>query len=56
MTAADIHAILASVAADRGSPPHRVRSDNGREFAAELVQSWLASCGSGALHVAPRSP
>jgi putative transposase len=56
MTADEIRAILADVAATRGGPPHRVRSDNGPEFAAEVVRSWLEGTGSGALYVAPASP
>ena len=56
MTAEEIRVILAEVAAQRGGPPHRVRSDNGPEFAAEAVRSWLEATGSGALYVAPASP
>jgi transposase InsO family protein len=56
MTAEEVRAILAGVAAERGGPPHRVRSDNGPEFAAEVVRSWLEEAGSGALYVAPASP
>src|SRR6185437_598138 len=56
MTAEEIRAILVGVAAQRGGPPHRVRSDNGPEFAAEVVRSWLEGAGSGALYVAPASP
>lgn len=56
MTAEDIQVILAEVAARRGGPPHRVRSDNGPEFAALAVRSWLESTGSGTLYVAPASP
>ncbi|HSQ56984.1 MAG TPA: IS3 family transposase [Gemmata sp.] len=56
MTAEEIRALLAGVAAERGGPPHRVRSDNGPEFAAEVVRSWLEEAGSGALHVTPASP
>jgi putative transposase len=56
MTAEEIRAILAAVAAGRGGPPHRVRSDNGPEFAAEAVRGWLEGTGSGALYVAPASP
>ena len=56
MTAEEIRVILAEVAAHRGGPPHRVRSDNGPEFAAETVRSWLEATGSGALYVAPASP
>jgi putative transposase len=56
MTAEEIRMILAEVASRRGGPPHRVRSDNGPEFAAEAVRSWLEATGSGALYVAPASP
>ena len=56
MTAEESRAILAGVAAERGGPPHRVRSDNGPEFAAEVVRSWLEGAGSAALDVAPASP
>jgi putative transposase len=56
MTAEEIRVILAEVAAKRGGPPHRVRSDNGPEFAADVVRSWLEESGSGALYVAPASP
>ena len=49
MTAEEIRVILAGVAAKRGGPPHRVRSDNGPEFVAEAVRSWLDGSGSGAL-------
>ncbi len=56
MTAEEIRVILAEVATRRGGPPHRVRSDNGPEFAAEVVRSWLEEAGSGALYVAPASP
>jgi putative transposase len=56
MTAEEIRVTLAGVAAVRGGPPQRVRSDNGPEFAAEVVRSWLEGTGSGALYVAPGSP
>ena len=56
MTADEIRVILAGVAAKRGGPPHRVRSDNGPEFAADAVRSWLEESGAGALYVAPASP
>src|SRR3954462_166779 len=56
MTAEEIRVILAEVAAMRGGPPFRVRSDNGPEFAADAVRSWLEATGSGALYVAPASP
>jgi putative transposase len=56
MTAQDIRIILAGVAAGRGGPPCRMRSDNGPEFAAEVIRSWLGETGSGTLYVAPGSP
>ncbi len=56
MTAEDIGIILAEVAAGRGGPPCRMRSDNGPEFVAEVVRSWLEGFGSGTWHVAPGSP
>jgi putative transposase len=56
MTAEEIRVVLAEVAARRGGPPHRVRSDNGPEFAAEVVRAWLEATGSGTLYVAPGSP
>jgi transposase InsO family protein len=56
MTAEDIQMILAEVAARRGGPPCRIRSDNGPEFAALAVRSWLEAAGSGTLYVAPGSP
>jgi transposase InsO family protein len=56
MTAEEIRVILAEVATRRGGPPRRVRSDNGPEFAAGVVRSWLEGTGSGALYVAPASP
>jgi putative transposase len=56
MTADEIGIILAEVAAHRGGPPCRMRSDNGPEFVAEVVQSWLEGTGSGSLYVAPASP
>ena len=56
MTAQEIQEILAEVVARRGAPPHRIRSDNGPEFAAMAVQSYLESSGSGTLYVAPASP
>jgi putative transposase len=56
MTAEEIQVILAEAAARRGGPPYRVRSDNGPEFAAEVVRGWLEGTGSGMLYVAPASP
>ncbi len=54
MTAEEIRVRVVEVAANRRGPPHRVRNDNGSEFAAELVRAWLEGSGSGALYVARR--
>jgi putative transposase len=56
MTAEAIREILATIATERGGPPDRIRSDNGPEFVAEVVRSWLEATGSGMLYVAPASP
>jgi transposase InsO family protein len=56
MTAEEIRVVLAGVAARRAGPPQRVRSDNGPEFAAEAVRTWLEGTGSGALYVAAGCP
>lgn len=56
MTARQIQEILAEVVARRGAAPRRVRSDNGPEFAAQAVRSWLEASGSATLYVAPGSP
>jgi putative transposase len=56
MTAEEVRAILAEVVARRGAPPHRIRSDNGPEFAAEAIRSYLEGSNSGTLYVAPASP
>jgi transposase InsO family protein len=56
MIAEEIQIILAQVAVGRGGPPCRMRSDNGPEFVAEVVRSWLEGTGSGSLYVAPASP
>jgi putative transposase len=39
----------------RGEPEH-IRSDNGPEFIAEAVRSWLARRGSKTLYIEPGSP
>ena len=54
MTAEEIRIILVEVAAGRGGPPCRMRSDNGPEFVAEVVRLWLEETGSGS--VARRVP
>jgi putative transposase len=56
MTAEDVRIILVEIAAGRGGPPCRMRSDNGPEFVAEAVRLWPEKTGSGSWPVAPGSP
>ena len=37
-------------------PPEFIRSDNGPEFVAEKVRSWIAAVGAGAAFIEPGSP
>ncbi len=46
---------LAEVMLWRGIPEH-IRSDNGLEFVAKALRSWLASLGTGPLYIEPGSP
>jgi putative transposase len=55
LRAEDVIETLAYLFAVRGAPRY-LRSDNGPEFVAEAIQSWLASQGSATLVVAPGSP
>jgi putative transposase len=56
MTAEEVQEILVAVVAARGAAPLRIRSDNGPEFAAEAIRSYLEGTGCGTLYVAPGSP
>jgi hypothetical protein len=47
MTAGEIQEILSGVVASRGAAPRRIRSDNGPEFAAEAIRSYLEGLGIG---------
>ena len=51
----DVLAALADLFVGRGPPAH-VRSDNGSEFIAAAVQTWLGQVGVKTLHIAPGSP
>ncbi len=46
---------MADVMLVRGVPEH-IRSDNGPEMTANVVQQWLASVGSKTLYIEPGSP
>jgi putative transposase len=52
---ADVIDVLSDLFILRGVPEH-VRSDNGPEFIAKSVQSWIAAIGAKAAYIAPGSP
>ena len=45
---------LADVMLYRGIPEH-IRSDNGPEFVAKELRSWLAKVGTGTLYIEPEA-
>ncbi len=47
--------VLRSLIAQQGAPRH-LRSDNGPEFVAQAVQTWLASCQVETLYIEPGKP
>jgi hypothetical protein len=47
--------VLTDLFVERGVPGH-IRSDNGPEFIAEAVQTWIAAVGSKTAYIAPGSP
>jgi hypothetical protein len=51
----DVIDMLADPFVERGVPGH-IRSDNGPEFIAEAVQTWIAAVGSKTAYIAPGSP
>jgi len=55
MTSEDVLDVLAEVFAVRGAPTH-LRSDNGPEFIAQAIRTWLARTGVGPLYIAPGAP
>jgi putative transposase len=55
MTATDAVDVLIEVVQARGVPGH-IRSDNGPEFIAEAIRSWLGRSGIGTLYIEPGSP
>ncbi len=48
-------AVLERLVGERGAPGH-VRSDNGPEFVAKVVQCWVAARGIQTLYISPGSP
>jgi putative transposase len=53
--AQDVLATLEYLFTLRGAPQY-LRSDNGPEFVAEAIQTWLRQSGVGTLYIAPGSP
>ena len=51
----DVIDVLAALFVLRGVPGH-IRSDNGPEFIAEAVQTWIAAVGAKTAYIAPGSP
>jgi putative transposase len=47
--------VLTALVAQHGAPAH-LRSDNGPEFVATAVQTWLAQCGVQTLYIEPGKP
>jgi len=55
ITAADVVATLDRLVQERGAPQF-IRSDNGPEFIAKAVQSWIETNGVKTLYIEPGSP
>ena len=55
ITGEGVIGVLASIMVERGVPAH-IRSDNGPEFVASAVRSWLNSMGTRTLFIQPGSP
>jgi putative transposase len=47
--------VLTALVGQHGAPGH-LRSDNGPEFVASVVQVWLAQCGVQTLYIEPGKP
>ena len=54
-TSADVIDVLRELFAIRGAPRH-IRSDNGPEFIAQAIRSWLSSARVETLYIEPGSP
>ena len=55
LKASDVIDVLADLFLTRGTPSH-IRSDNGPEFAATAVKTWIAGVGSRTAYIEPGSP
>jgi transposase InsO family protein len=55
MAARAVNEVLAGVVRQRGAPAH-IRSDNGPEFIAKAIRSWMTAAGLETLYIAPGAP
>ncbi len=55
LTAHDLIEVMEQLVAERGAPEH-IRSDNGSEFIARILQQWLAQRQVKTLYIEPGSP
>ena len=55
LKAADVVDVLSDLFILRGVPAH-IRSDNGPEFVAKMVQGWIAAVGARTAYITPGSP
>jgi putative transposase len=55
MTARAVTEVLAGVVRERGAPAH-IRSDNGPEFIAKGIRSWMVGAGLETLYIEPGAP
>ena len=55
LTSKDVLEVLSELFITRGLPRY-IRSDNGPEFVAKMVRSWLNRLGVGPLYIEPGSP
>lgn len=55
MTAGAVSEVLAGVVRRRGAPMH-IRSDNGPEFIAKAIRSWMTGAGLETLYIEPGAP
>jgi putative transposase len=55
LTAHDLIEVMERLVAERGVPEH-IRSDNGSEFIARVLQQWLAQRNVKTLYIEPGSP
>ena len=55
MTAQAVSEVLARVVQERGAPAH-IRSDNGPEFIARAIRSWVGKAGLEVLYIEPGAP